>query len=197
MAKSNALQNILGKLTFNLRTLQDYSKDCNPHSSRITDSPNLWTSIQRFWGHREIASEPRWGAEGRPGTEGQGRPWSPAPRLLLASPSGWETWMSARQCSHVASLGGFMSFLPFREDMTPFPETNPDIFSGWSWCVGKSSRKCVCQPLFNLLCQLRDWKPEGSISRGQSRPKKLLEDGTASSFSQQGCASPCGRGVLA
>ena len=40
-AKSNALQNILGKLTFNLRTLQDYSKDCNPDSSRITDSPNL------------------------------------------------------------------------------------------------------------------------------------------------------------
>lgn len=75
-AKSNALQNILGKLTFNLRTLQDYSKDCNPHSPGITDSDssNLRTSIQRLWGHREIASEPRRGAEARPGTEGQGRP---------------------------------------------------------------------------------------------------------------------------
>ena len=127
VAKSNALQYILGKLTFNLRTLQDYSKDCNSHSFGITDSLNLWTSIQRLWGHGEIASEPRQGAERSPGVEGQGRPRSPAPRPLQASPSGWDMWTSSWQCSHVASLGGFMSILPFREDMTPFPKTNPDI----------------------------------------------------------------------
>ena len=61
----------------------------------------------------------------------------------------------------------------------------------------EKQQKCVCQPLFNLLRRLRDRKSKGSTSRGQSRPKKLLEDGPASSFSQQGCASPWGRGVLA
>ena len=192
-AKSNALQNILGKLTFNLRTLQDYSKDCNPDSSRITDSPNLWTSIWRLWGHREIASEPRWGAEGRPGMEGQGRPWSPAPRFSL-----WAGNVDVFPAMQPRGISGRVYVLSsFQRRHDSFSWDQSWHFLRLELVCREKQQKCVCQPLFNLLRRLRDRKSKGSTSRGQSLPKKLLEDGPASSFSQQGCASPWGRGVLA